>query len=189
MIRLDGTAVSGVDDLIRLLDRDRIGRTLAMDVLRLGRLREIEIHPCRAEEGGAIVGGRRRAERGAPRFTSAGWLLSTVISAAKFEKSMMRMRDAWPPVVPKMVPETFTGPAMSQTILERGNSDSSGHGVAPIGLPAAGSPPHTSGREGSRRLRCRGRSGGFLPNLRASEAPSERSAFATNATSDCVAAL
>ncbi len=45
VIRLDGIAVHGVDDLIRVLDRDRIGRTLKMDILRLGRLREIEIHP------------------------------------------------------------------------------------------------------------------------------------------------
>jgi len=44
-IRLDGTDINGVDDLIRVLDRDRIGKTLAMDVLRLGRLRAIEIHP------------------------------------------------------------------------------------------------------------------------------------------------
>ena len=35
VIRLDGAEVNGVDDLIRVLDRDRIGRTLAMDVLRL----------------------------------------------------------------------------------------------------------------------------------------------------------
>ena len=27
------------------IDRDRIGRTLAMDVLRLGRLRAFDIHP------------------------------------------------------------------------------------------------------------------------------------------------
>ena len=45
VIRLDGVAVHGVDDLIRVLDRDRIGRTLKMDVLRLGRLREIDIDP------------------------------------------------------------------------------------------------------------------------------------------------
>ena len=44
VIRLDGTAINGVDDLIRVLDRDRIGRTVEMDVLRLGRLRAIEIH-------------------------------------------------------------------------------------------------------------------------------------------------
>jgi S1-C subfamily serine protease len=45
VIRLDGAGIHGVDDLIRALDRDRIGKTLRMDVLRLGRLREIEIHP------------------------------------------------------------------------------------------------------------------------------------------------
>jgi S1-C subfamily serine protease len=45
VIRLDGVEVNGVDDLIRVLDRDRIDRTLEMDVLRMGRLRAIDIHP------------------------------------------------------------------------------------------------------------------------------------------------
>jgi S1-C subfamily serine protease len=45
VIRLHGVEVNGVDDLIRVLDRDRIDRTLAMDVLRMGRLRAIDIHP------------------------------------------------------------------------------------------------------------------------------------------------
>jgi S1-C subfamily serine protease len=45
VIRLDGVGIHGVDDLIRALDRDRIGRTLDMEVLRLGRLRALEIHP------------------------------------------------------------------------------------------------------------------------------------------------
>ncbi|MGJ5202651.1 S1C family serine protease [Bradyrhizobium sp. HKCCYLR20261] len=45
VIKLDGVDINGVDDLIRVLDRDRIGRTVAMDVLRLGRLRGIDIHP------------------------------------------------------------------------------------------------------------------------------------------------
>jgi S1-C subfamily serine protease len=45
VIKLDGVDINGVDDLIRVLDRDRIGRTLAMDVLRLGRLRAIDVHP------------------------------------------------------------------------------------------------------------------------------------------------
>ena len=45
VIKLDGIDVNGVDDLIRVLDRDRIGRTLAMEVLRLGRLRAFDIHP------------------------------------------------------------------------------------------------------------------------------------------------
>src|SRR5437016_8145642 len=45
VIKLDGVEINGVDDLIRVLDRDRIGRSVAMDVLRLGRLRAIDIHP------------------------------------------------------------------------------------------------------------------------------------------------
>jgi S1-C subfamily serine protease len=45
VIRLDGVDINGVDGLIRVLDRDRIGRTLSMDVLRLGRLRAIDIYP------------------------------------------------------------------------------------------------------------------------------------------------
>lgn len=45
VIRLDGVEINGVDDLIRVLDRDRIGWRLAMDVLRLGRLRAIDIDP------------------------------------------------------------------------------------------------------------------------------------------------
>lgn len=45
VIRLDGVDINGVDDLIRVLDRDRIDRRLAMDVLRLGRLRAIDIDP------------------------------------------------------------------------------------------------------------------------------------------------
>jgi len=44
-IRLDGVELHGVDDLIRALDRDRIGRDLEMEVLRMGRLRAITIHP------------------------------------------------------------------------------------------------------------------------------------------------
>jgi S1-C subfamily serine protease len=43
--RLDGVDVNGVDDLIRILDRDRIGRTLEMEVLRMGRARVIAIDP------------------------------------------------------------------------------------------------------------------------------------------------
>ena len=45
VIRLDGIDIKGVDDLIRTLDRDRIDRALEMDVLRMGRLRAIDIHP------------------------------------------------------------------------------------------------------------------------------------------------
>jgi S1-C subfamily serine protease len=45
VIKLDGIAVNGVDDLIRALDRDRIDRTVEMEVLRMGRLRAVDIHP------------------------------------------------------------------------------------------------------------------------------------------------
>src|SRR5258706_564594 len=44
-LKLPGVEVNGVDDLIRALDRDRIDRPLEMEVLRLGRLRAIDIHP------------------------------------------------------------------------------------------------------------------------------------------------
>jgi S1-C subfamily serine protease len=54
VIRLDGIDINGVDDLIRVLDRDRIDRTLAMDVLRLGRLRAIDIHPVERKPAKAL---------------------------------------------------------------------------------------------------------------------------------------
>jgi S1-C subfamily serine protease len=52
VIKLDGVVINGVDDLIRVLDRDRIGRTLKMDVLRLGRSRAVEIHPVERKTTG-----------------------------------------------------------------------------------------------------------------------------------------
>ena len=55
VIKLDGVEINGVDDLIRILDRDRIGRTLAMDVLRMGRLRAIDIHPVERKPAAAAV--------------------------------------------------------------------------------------------------------------------------------------
>jgi S1-C subfamily serine protease len=45
VVRLDGEPVTGVDDMIRLLDRNRIGRSVRIDVLRLGRLRSFEVIP------------------------------------------------------------------------------------------------------------------------------------------------
>jgi S1-C subfamily serine protease len=45
VIKLDGVNINGVDDLIRALDRDRIDRTVEMEVLRMGRLGAIDIHP------------------------------------------------------------------------------------------------------------------------------------------------
>ena len=45
VVRLDGEPVTGVDDLIRLLDRSRIGKRVAVEVLRLGRLRTFDMTP------------------------------------------------------------------------------------------------------------------------------------------------
>jgi S1-C subfamily serine protease len=45
IVRADGQAVTGVDDLIRLLNRERIGRAIAIDVLRRGQLRTFEVTP------------------------------------------------------------------------------------------------------------------------------------------------
>jgi S1-C subfamily serine protease len=45
IVRADGQAVTGVDDLIRLLNGERIGRNIAIDVLRRGTLRSFEVTP------------------------------------------------------------------------------------------------------------------------------------------------
>jgi S1-C subfamily serine protease len=45
VVRLDGEPVAGIDDLIRLLDRNRIGKRVAVEVLRLGRLRSFDVEP------------------------------------------------------------------------------------------------------------------------------------------------
>jgi S1-C subfamily serine protease len=45
IVRADGQPVTGVDDLIRLLNGERIGRRIAIDVLRRGTLRSFEVTP------------------------------------------------------------------------------------------------------------------------------------------------
>jgi S1-C subfamily serine protease len=45
IVRADGEPVTGVDDLIRLLNGERIGRRIAIDVLRRGSLRTFEVTP------------------------------------------------------------------------------------------------------------------------------------------------
>ena len=45
IVRADGIPVTGVDDLIRLLNSDRIGRPIAVDVLRRGILRRFDVTP------------------------------------------------------------------------------------------------------------------------------------------------
>ena len=45
VVQLDGKPVSAVDDLIRLLDRDRVNRAVEVEVLRLGRVRTFNVTP------------------------------------------------------------------------------------------------------------------------------------------------
>jgi S1-C subfamily serine protease len=45
IVRADGQPVTGVDDLIRLLNAERIGKRVAIDVLRRGLLRTFEVTP------------------------------------------------------------------------------------------------------------------------------------------------
>jgi S1-C subfamily serine protease len=45
IVGLDGEPVTGVDDLIRLLNAERIGRKVEIDVIRLGRLRHFAATP------------------------------------------------------------------------------------------------------------------------------------------------
>ena len=45
IVRVDGAPVTGVDDLIRLLNGERIGRSVTIDVLRRGSLRTFELQP------------------------------------------------------------------------------------------------------------------------------------------------
>jgi len=45
VVRLDGEPVTGVDDLIRLLNAERIGRAVNVDALRRGQLRSFEVRP------------------------------------------------------------------------------------------------------------------------------------------------
>ena len=45
VVALDGQPVTGVGDLIRLLSGERIGRTVTVEVLRLGRPRSFEVTP------------------------------------------------------------------------------------------------------------------------------------------------
>jgi S1-C subfamily serine protease len=46
VVRLDGQPVTGVDDMIRLLNGERIGHAVMFDVLRRGQLRSFEVKPA-----------------------------------------------------------------------------------------------------------------------------------------------
>jgi len=45
IVRADGQAVTGGDDPIRLFNSERIGRDIAVDVLRRSTLRSVEVRP------------------------------------------------------------------------------------------------------------------------------------------------
>jgi S1-C subfamily serine protease len=46
VVRLDGEPVTGVDDLIRMLNGDRIGCSVEVDVVRRGQLRSFKLRPA-----------------------------------------------------------------------------------------------------------------------------------------------
>ena len=50
VVQLDGKTVTGVDDLIRLLDRDRVNRAVEVEVLRLGRVRTFNVTPIERKQ-------------------------------------------------------------------------------------------------------------------------------------------
>lgn len=54
IVRADGVAVTGVDDLIRVLNGERIGRAIAIDVLRRGTLRTFEVAPLERPAAKAV---------------------------------------------------------------------------------------------------------------------------------------
>jgi S1-C subfamily serine protease len=45
VVRMDGVPVTGVDDLIRMLNGEKIGRIVTVDVLRRGKLRSFDVTP------------------------------------------------------------------------------------------------------------------------------------------------
>jgi S1-C subfamily serine protease len=51
ILALDGVSVTGADDLIRLLAGDKIGRTIEIDVLRLGKPRGFTLVPQERSRG------------------------------------------------------------------------------------------------------------------------------------------
>jgi S1-C subfamily serine protease len=44
-VRLDGEMVAGVDDLVRLLDGRRVGKPVALTVVRAGKPVELTVRP------------------------------------------------------------------------------------------------------------------------------------------------
>jgi S1-C subfamily serine protease len=51
VVRVDGAPVTGVDDLIRLLNAERIGRVIPIEALRRGQLKVFEVLPTERRSG------------------------------------------------------------------------------------------------------------------------------------------
>jgi serine protease Do len=49
LVRLDAEAVTGVDDMFRLLDEHRIGKVVSATLVRGGALVEVELRPVERE--------------------------------------------------------------------------------------------------------------------------------------------
>jgi S1-C subfamily serine protease len=50
IIAIDGEVVSGIDDLVRLLDATRVGRRTTVTVLRGGRIERLDVTPDERQE-------------------------------------------------------------------------------------------------------------------------------------------
>ena len=72
VVRLDGEPVTGVDDLIRRLNAERIGRAVKVDVLRRGQLRTFEVTSDRAGQQVAVIPGARREPESRIRIIGSG---------------------------------------------------------------------------------------------------------------------
>jgi S1-C subfamily serine protease len=53
VVQLDGKTITGVDDLVRLLDRDRVNRAVEVEILRLGRVRTFNVTPIERKQKAA----------------------------------------------------------------------------------------------------------------------------------------
>jgi S1-C subfamily serine protease len=61
VVRLDGIAITGVDDLIRTLNGERINRATTVEVLRRGLLRTFDVKPLERPAVRAASGPAGRA--------------------------------------------------------------------------------------------------------------------------------
>ena len=57
LLSLDGAQLMGTDDLIRLLDAERIGRDTSVTILRDGKVEPRQLRPVERGRGSWIAGG------------------------------------------------------------------------------------------------------------------------------------